>query len=197
MTLENITIEDLHHQISICERCKLCKERTKAVPGSGRLDADIMFVGEGPGKNEDLQGLPFVGAAGRVLGEMMESIGLTRDDAFITNVVKCRPPGNRDPEPEEVAACSSYLHKQVQLIDPLLIVTLGRHSMNRFVPGKRISDDHGKAFRRTIDGLGTRVFFPIYHPAACLYRPQLKEDIIKDFAKVPLLLEKLKNEQKQ
>lgn len=193
---EDITIEELHDQISVCERCKLCNERTKAVPGSGNFDAEIMIIGEGPGKNEDLQGEPFVGAAGRILSEMMESIGLSREDAFITNVVKCRPPGNRDPEPAEVASCAPYLHAQVQKIDPLLIVTLGRHSMDRFVPNKRISADHGNAFRREIDGLGSRVYFPIYHPAACLYRPQLKQDIINDFAKVPALLEKIREERK-
>lgn len=185
------TIEELNKLVAQCQKCPLFEGRTNTVPGDGNPHADIMFIGEGPGKNEDLQGLPFVGAAGKVLSEMMESIGLTRQDAYIANVVKCRPPGNRDPKPEEAKACFRYLEKQVQLIDPKLIVTLGRHSMDRFLPNKKISEARGKAFRRTIEGLGERVFFPIYHPAAALYRPQLKQDIIADFQKVPVLIEKI------
>lgn len=192
MNLDSIsTIEELNTLVAQCQKCPLFEGRTNTVPGDGNTNADILFIGEGPGKNEDLQGLPFVGAAGRVLSEMMESIGLTRQDAYIANVVKCRPPENRDPKPEEAKACFGYLEKQVQLIDPKLIVTLGRHSMDRFLPNMKISEARGKAFRRTIEGLGERVFFPIYHPAAALYRPQLKQDIINDFQKVPVLIEKI------
>lgn len=195
MSLDTITtIEELNAVVAACEKCPLFEGRTNTVPGDGNTNADIMFIGEGPGKNEDLQGVPFVGAAGRVLAEMMESIGLTREDAYIANVVKCRPPANRDPKPEEVQACFGYLEKQVQLIDPKLIVTLGRHSMNRFLPNKVISKARGNAFRRDIPGLGERVFFPIYHPAAALYRPQLKQDIIADFKKVPALIKKINSE---
>ncbi|MBU1118659.1 uracil-DNA glycosylase [Patescibacteria group bacterium] len=195
MELSQKSLEEVHEIISECKRCTLSEGRTKTVPGSGDAKAAILFIGEGPGKNEDLQGLPFVGAAGQFLTELLGTIGLSREDVFIANVVKCRPPGNRDPLPEEVNACFPYLERQVQLIDPLLIVTLGRHSMNRFIPGKQISAAHGKAFRREIEGLGKRVFFPIYHPAAALYRPQLKDEIIADFVKVPALLNKIEAEQ--
>jgi DNA polymerase len=182
------TIDELNAIIAQCQKCPLFEGRTHTVPGDGNASADIMFIGEGPGKNEDLQGLPFVGAAGKVLSEMMESIGLTRADAYIANVVKCRPPKNRDPKPEEARQCFSYLEKQVELIDPKLIVTLGRHSMERFLPNMKISEARGMAYTRVIDGLGKRVFFPVYHPAAALYRPQLRQVIIDDFKKVPGLI---------
>ncbi|MBU1167776.1 uracil-DNA glycosylase [Patescibacteria group bacterium] len=189
-----MTLEELHQGISTCEKCGLSKERNKTVPGDGDPHADIVFIGEGPGRNEDQQGLPFVGAAGKLLSELMVGIGLERKDAFIANVVKCRPPGNRDPLPEEVEACWPYLEQQLKLIDPLLVVTLGRHSMNRFVPNKSISEAHGQAFRREIPNMGKLVFFPIYHPAAALYRPQLKDEIVADFSKVPKLLAKIKQD---
>ncbi len=186
-------IAALNACIQSCNMCPLYKERTHAVPGAGNENADILFIGEAPGKNEDLKGMPFVGASGRILSEMMESIGLTREDAYIANVVKCRPPKNRDPQKSEVDACFGYLMKQVQLIDPLLIVTLGRHSMNRFIEGEKIGEVHGTVFMRDIKGLGIRAFFPIYHPAASLYKPSLKKDMFADFSKVPELLVRIQN----
>src|SRR3989338_2730743 len=128
------TLIEIAEQVKVCTKCGLCKARAKAVPGSGNPNADVMFIGEGPGKNEDLQGEPFVGAAGKFLEELLACINMKRQDVFITNVVKCRPPGNRDPEPEEVATCYPYLEKQVALIKPKLIVLLGRHAMYRFLP---------------------------------------------------------------
>jgi DNA polymerase len=189
-----VSLEKIAKEIAECEKCPLSQTRTNTVPGAGNPEAEIVFIGEGPGKNEDLQGLPFVGAAGQFLEELLLSIGLKREDVFIANVVKCRPPGNRDPLPDEVEACFPYLERQLKTINPLLVVTLGRHSMNRFVPNKSISVVHGQAFRREIENVDKLVFFPIFHPAAALYRPQLKEDIMADFKKVPKLLEKIRNE---
>jgi len=178
-----MSIKELEEQISKCEKCPLSKTRTNAVPGEGSLNAEIMFVGEGPGQKEDELGRPFVGAAGKLLDKMIESIGLKRKDVFIANVVKCRPPKNRDPLPEEVEACRNWLDEQVKLINPKLIVLLGRHSMDRFLPGLRISQDHGKPKRYR-----GRVYFPVYHPAAALYRRSLTEDLQKDFKKIPKIL---------
>jgi len=160
------------------------------VPGYGSASAEVLFIGEGPGKDEDLQGKPFVGRAGKFLDEQLASIGWSREDIFIANVVKCRPPNNRDPEPAEVEACFEYLDAQVETIAPQLIVTLGRHSMNRFLPDFRISEAHGKPVRRK-DG---KVFLPLYHPAAALYSPSSRETHLSDFAKIPSILKKLKNE---
>lgn len=190
------SISFLDERINACSKCILHTERTLAVPGVGNENADIMFIGEAPGKKEDLAGLPFIGASGRILSEMMESIGLTRDDAYIANVVKCRPPNNRDPKADEVDACFGYLIRQVQLIDPVLIVTLGRHSMNRFIEGEKIGEAHGNVFMRDVLGLGLRAFFPIYHPAASLYRPSLRQDMFLDFTKVPSLLKELQGDAK-
>lgn len=171
--------------------CSLRETATQAVPGDGHPDADIMFVGEAPGKNEDEQGGPFVGAAGKFLAEMLASINLTRSDIFITNVVKYRPPNNRDPLPEEIEACREWLAEQVKIIDPLLIVTLGRHALENFIPGKRISEVHGQAFRRRFPDLGARVFFALYHPAAALYNGGMRDTLKQDFLKIPKVLEKL------
>mgnify|MGYP001017718623 CR=1 FL=1 len=172
--------------------CVLRHTATHAVPGDGSADADILFIGEAPGKNEDLQGIPFVGAAGKFLNEMLASIHLKREDIYITNVVKYRPPENRDPLPEEKVACREWLVDQINLIDPLLIVTLGRHAMENFLPGKRISEVHGQAFRRTFPDMGPRIFFALYHPAAALYNGSMRETLKQDFLKIPKLLETIK-----
>jgi len=174
-------------EIATCQKCQLHKQRTKTVPGSGNPDAEVLFIGEAPGKSEDLQGEPFIGAAGKFLNQMLESINWRREDIFIANVVKCRPPDNRDPEPAEVKTCWDFLAKQIEIIAPKLIVTLGRHSMNRFLPGLKISAAHGKAVRRK-DG---KIFLPLYHPAAALYSPSQKEVHLIDFAKIPKILEKI------
>jgi DNA polymerase len=176
-------------EAAVCQKCPLSKTRTNAVPGAGNPEADIMFIGEGPGRNEDLQGLPFVGAAGKVLDGLLASINLKREDVFIANVVKCRPPMNRDPLPEEVAACADYLSRQVALIKPKIIVLLGRHAMERFLPGLKISVDHGKPKRR-----GGQVYFPIYHPAAAIYQRSLMETLEKDFKKIPQIINLMEKE---
>lgn len=183
-------IEKISDEIKICCKCSLCKTRTNTVPGSGNPKTEIMFVGEGPGKNEDEQGKPFVGAAGKVLDDLLESINLKREDVFITNVVKCRPPMNRDPLPEEVDACRDFLERQVEFIKPKLIVLLGRHSMDRFLPGLKISLDHGKPKRRN-----GQVYFPVYHPAATIYQRSLRDDLEKDFKKIPKIIKAIKKDQ--
>ena len=136
-------LEAIAAEVRDCTRCRLHATRTNAVPGEGDPSTEVVFIGEGPGQNEDLEGRPFVGRAGGLLVNLLGHIGWTRDDVFITNIVKCRPPGNRDPEPDEVAACAPYLHRQLEALDPAVIVTLGRHSMGRFMPGARISQAHG------------------------------------------------------
>ena len=178
-----MSLKNLNNQIIECEKCVLYKTRTNVVPGEGSASAEIMFIGEGPGKNEDEQGRPFVGAAGKLLDKLIESIGLTRKDIYIANVVKCRPPQNRDPLPEEVEACRPWLDQQIEIIKPKLIVLLGRHSMDRFLPNQKISLDHGKPKRRN-----GQVYFPIYHPAAALYRNGLLKDLENDFQKIPKVL---------
>jgi DNA polymerase len=175
--------------------CTLKESATQAVPGAGSALAKILFIGEAPGKNEDLQGVPFVGAAGKFLNEMLASIKLKREDIFITNVVKYRPPNNRDPLPEEKETCREWLVDQIKIIDPLLIVTLGRHAMENFIPDKKISEVHGQAFRRTFDDLGKRVFFVLYHPAAALYNGGMRETLKNDFHKIPKLLKKIQKEE--
>ena len=182
-------LEELNNQILKCEKCALSKTRTNVVPGEGSDSAEIMFIGEGPGKNEDEQGRPFVGAAGKLLDKLIELIGLTREDIYIANVVKCRPPGNRDPLPDEVDACRPWLDQQIKIIKPKLIVLLGRHSMDRFLPNQKISIDHGKPKRRNM-----QVYYPIYHPAAALYRNGLLEDLEKDFKRIPRVLEMIKKD---
>lgn len=188
------TLAGLNRAMAETCTCTLKETALHVVPGIGNADARIVFVGEAPGKKEDETGEPFVGAAGKFLNEMLASVGLNRDDIYITNVVKYRPPNNRDPLPEEVAACWSWLRAQIELIDPDIIILLGRHALERFVPGKRISVEHGKAFRRTVPDLGTYVFFALYHPAAALYNGSMRETLMKDFAKIPKILELLGNE---
>ena len=167
----------LHKQIQHCQLCRLALTRTFTVPGAGDPEARLMFVGEGPGAHEDKQGLPFVGVAGRLLDRLLEGIGLDRSDVFITNMVKCRPPGNRDPEPEELSACRPYLSRQVELINPTIVVTLGRFSMTEFLgPGYSISRIHGQPRR-----VGGRLLVPLLHPAAALRQPRVKDDLEADF----------------
>ena len=176
-------LESLVAEVSRCTRCLLHRGRTKAVPGAGPENADIMFIGEAPGFHEDQQGLPFVGAAGSFLDELLGSIDLKRDQVYITNVIKCRPPGNRDPLPEEVEACKSYLDRQIELIQPKLVVTLGRFSMARAFPKARISRIHGQP--RKISGV---IYYPMYHPAAALHQPSLRPIVEDDMRRIPELI---------
>ena len=176
-------LEILHNQIQTCTLCKLHAGRTNAVPGEGPAHADIMFIGEGPGFHEDKQGRPFVGAAGRFLEELLESIGFKREQVFITNVVKCRPPANRDPETDEIEACRGYLDRQIELIQPKMVVTLGRFSMARYFTNAKISQIHGKP--KKMDGV---IYYPMYHPAAALHQPSLRRTVQEDMGRIPQLL---------
>jgi DNA polymerase len=188
---------ELNEQIKKCRKCRLCEGANNAVPGEGSTTAEILFIGEAPGKDEDLQGRPFVGAAGKFLNQMLAEIGLKREDVFITNVVKHRPPDNRDPLPEEIEKCSDFLKAQVLLLKPLLIVTLGRHAMNEFLPGLKISQVHGQAKRASGIAGGRQVFFPLYHPASALYNPGLRSTLVRDMMKIPILLKKLKEKKEE
>ena len=174
------TLAQLAGKISVCTNCALNETRKKSVPGDGPADAEIMFIGEGPGFHENEQGHPFVGAAGKFLDQLLAQAGVTRDEVFIANVVKCRPPGNRDPLPEELAACDEYLEAQIQTINPSIIVTLGRFSMNKFIPGAKISTIHGQMRK-----VGERFVIPMFHPAAALHQAALKPSILADFANLP------------
>jgi len=176
-------------------RCPLKKTATNPVPGEGSACADIVFIGEAPGKTEDEKGRPFVGAAGKFLNEMLDSIGLSRDDIYITNIVKYRPPGNRDPLPREIDDCAAWLREQILLIDPKIIVPLGRHAMSRFFPSMKISESHGQSFRKTFPDIGTRVVIPLYHPAAALYNGGMRETLKADFLRIPKLIEKARDEE--
>ena len=175
--------ESLVNKIKTCVQCDLCKTRTNAVPGQGSLTSKIMFVGEAPGAREDEVGLPFVGAAGNVLSGMLELIGLSRQEVYIANIIKCRPPNNRDPSPHEIDQCWKYLDKQIDLINPDLIVTLGRHSFGNFFPGELISQARGTP--RNWNG---RTIFPVYNPAATLHNPRLKPILEEDFRKMKMLI---------
>ncbi len=177
------TLTDLAKEVAGCNRCRLAQGRTRAVPGEGPENAAIMFIGEGPGFHEDQQGRPFVGAAGQFLDELLQSIGLKRADVYITNVVKCRPPANRDPQPDEIEACQPYLDRQITLIKPKVIVTLGRYSMARAFPNEKISAIHGKPRK-----VGEIVYVPMFHPAAALHQPALRKTVEEDFAKLPKIL---------
>jgi DNA polymerase len=180
----NLTLDEIAAQVRDCTRCELYRSRTNGVPGNGNPQAEIMFIGEAPGWHEDKQGLPFVGAAGQFLNEMLASAGLTREEVFVTNIVKSRPPGNRDPLPDEIAACSHYLDAQIAAIQPKVIVTLGRYSMARWFPGERISRIHGQARR-----FGSFVVVPMYHPAAALHQASLRETVEADMSKLPRIIE--------
>jgi DNA polymerase len=170
-------------EVRACTRCPLHRGRTQAVPGEGNPLSDVLLVGEGPGAREDATGRPFVGPAGHLLGELLGTLGWAREDVFIANVVKCRPPGNRDPEPAEIEACSGYLDRQEGALEPAVIVTLGRHSLQRYLPGARISSVHGQ-LRRS----GGRFIFPMYHPAAALHQASLRETLFADIRGLPAAL---------
>lgn len=186
-------LEAIAQAVAICTKCILSEKRTKAVPGEGNPEAELMFIGEGPGEQEDLQGRPFVGQAGQFLEEMLGMINLKREDVFIGNLVKCRPPRNRDPYPNEIEICiKHYLYHQIKIINPKLIVTLGRHAMEVFVPGKKISQIHGHPKRMINQETKVKqVYLPLYHPAAALYHNSLRETLIKDFKKIPKILERI------
>jgi len=177
MTEAAVILAEISEQVSVCEKCKLHFSRKRSVPGEGPGTAEVLFIGEGPGFYENEQGRPFVGQAGKFLDELLATAGYARSSVFITNVVKCRPPENRDPEPDELTACSEYLDKQISAIDPHVIVTLGRISMAKFLPAARISSVHGNSFK--VNG---RLVVPMYHPAAALHQPSLKDTLIADFA---------------
>jgi uracil-DNA glycosylase family 4 len=178
------TLKEIATEVSTCQLCELHYSRKHAVPGEGPEDSEIMFIGEGPGFHENEQGRPFVGAAGKFLEELLANIGMSREDVFITNVVKCRPPGNRDPQLEEVEICTkTYLNRQIQAINPKVIVTLGRFSMNLFMPNAKISRVHGQPAH--ING---RLVVPMYHPAAALHQGSLRPVIENDFSQLPQLI---------
>ena len=177
--------ESLYATVRSCTRCALSKTRILAVPGEGPLDAEVMFIGEAPGANEDKQGRPFVGQAGQFLEELLGAAGLKRSDVYICNVLKCRPPANRDPLPDEIASCKDYLDEQTELVDPLAVVTLGRYSMARYFPQLTISRIHGQ-FKR----IGERFYVPMYHPAAALHQQSLRDVMIEDFRALPAILER-------
>jgi len=170
-------------------KCELRETASRAVFGDGNAEAKVVFIGEAPGKKEDEGGKPFIGAAGKFLNEMLENIGMKRDDIYITNIVKYRPPNNRDPEPEEKEACNEWLINELKIISPKLIIFLGRHSMGRFFPTEKISDIHGKLLIKNTEELGKQAFMPLYHPAAALYNGGMRETLQKDFNKIPKALE--------
>ncbi len=182
-------LEAIAAEVRVCTNCRLHETRTRAVPGEGDPDTEVVFVGEGPGFNEDREGRPFIGRAGDLLVKLLGSIGWRRQDVFITNVVKCRPPHNRDPQPDEIAACAPYLQRQLQILDPAVIVTLGRYSMAQFMPGVRISSAHGTV--RPADpasGARSALVFAMYHPAAALRTPAIERDSYDDISHVPSAL---------
>lgn len=181
----------LHKRWSALCQCELKKVATQPVFGDGNPNSLIVFIGEAPGKDEDLKGKPFIGRAGKFLSEMLEIIKIKREDVYITNIVKYRPPNNRDPLPEEKEACQEWLLEELNFIKPKLIVFLGRHSMNDFFPELKISEAHGKLLKKKFKNLDTDNFLALYHPAAALYNGTLKETLIADFKKIPKILEKI------
>ena len=182
---------ELHEYWAKANDCALKDSASRPVFGSGNPEARVVFIGEAPGKKEDEIGIPFVGAAGKFLSEMLESIGMVRDDIYITNIVKYRPPNNRDPEPEEKKACEEWLYAELSFIKPDLIVFLGRHSMNDFFPTEKISSVHGKLIIKKFAHIPTTHFLPLYHPAAALYNGGMRDELMKDFKKIQLALKKI------
>lgn len=178
------TLKEIASQVASCQKCALKFSRKRSVPGAGPANAEMLFIGEGPGFHENEQGLPFVGAAGKFLDELLKSAGVVRKDVFITNVVKCRPPDNRDPLPEELEACNVYLEQQIAAIRPLIIVTLGRYSMAKFMPNAKISTAHGKPA-----WVNDRLIIPMFHPAAALHQSNLKPALLQDFSMLPKWIE--------
>ncbi|MFV2062745.1 MAG: uracil-DNA glycosylase family protein [Chloroflexota bacterium] len=188
MTTEDrkAVLDAIASEVRVCDRCRLSEGRINAVPGTGSPDTEVVFVGEGPGQREDQKGVPFVGAAGGLLEDLLALVGWKREEVFITNVVKCRPPGNRDPEPDEIAACEPFLHRQLEVLDPALLVTLGRFSLQMFMPGDRIGRVHGT--ERPVDpatGARAATGYAMYHPAAALRQASLKETMQRDMAAIP------------
>ncbi len=181
-------LSELHQEIAVCQRCQLARYRTHAVPGEGPEDAEMMFIGEAPGWHEDQQGRPFVGPAGKFLEELLALVNLKREQVFIANVIKDRPPQNRDPLPDEILACRPWLERQIELIHPRMIVTLGRYSMAMYFPGKSISKIHGTAQKQ--DGV---IYYAMYHPAAALHQQGLRRSIEEDMLKIPALLAEAKD----
>ncbi len=179
-------LTDMYAQIRTCTKCDLSKSRTNAVPGEGPETVEIMFIGEAPGFHEDRQGRPFVGAAGQYLDELLGLIGVDRSKVYIGNVVKCRPPGNRDPQPDEMEACRPYLDRQIELLRPKAIVTISRFAMMRWFPDKKISEIHGQAKR-----FGDVIVVPMYHPAAALHQPSLKRVLAEDFKRLPEIVKQV------
>jgi DNA polymerase len=183
------SLAQIAEEVSVCTKCALHHSRKLAVPGEGPASAEIMLIGEGPGYHENELGRPFVGAAGSFLNDLLAQAGLKRSDVWIGNIVKCRPPGNRDPMPEEISTCDQYLERQIEAIDPKIIITLGRYSMGKFMPGAKISQVHGQMRR-----VGDRFVIAMFHPAAALHQAALKPSIMADFAKLPGLLETARRE---
>lgn len=179
-------LTELYKEIRTCQKCVLSQGRNNAVPGEGPEDARVMFIGEAPGFHEDRKGRPFVGAAGKFLDELLATIDMRRQDVYICNVIKCRPPANRDPRAEEIQACRGYLDRQIELIRPRMIVTLGRFSMERYFPGASISRIHGQPKR-----VGNLIYYPMFHPAAALHQPRWRPLIEEDVARIPELLNQL------
>ena len=184
-----VALDAIAQEVAVCTRCRLHQTRTRAVPGEGHPETEVVLVGEGPGFNEDRQGRPFVGQAGAKLDALLTSVGWRRDEVFITNVVKCRPPENRDPEPDEIAACAPFLTRQLEVLDPALVVTLGRFSMARFSPGARIGQVHG-TYRQAdpASGAPEALAYAMYHPAAALHQGSLNEALFRDMLGVPAAL---------
>ena len=182
-------LQKIATEIAGCTACPLAKTWHKTVPGEGSPDAEVMFIGEGPGYHEDQEGRPFIGAAGQFLTELLASIGLSRSDVFIANVVKCRPPNNRDPLPEELSACDPFLRRQVSAIHPRIIVTLGRFSMAKYFSNGPISKIHGQPRKE-----GGVIYLPLFHPAAALHQPALRKLVEEDFKKIPVLLDEMRRE---
>ena len=176
-------MDHLCEEIRACQECELARRRTTVVPGEGPEDSDLLFIGEAPGWHEDQQGRPFVGPAGQFLEQLLASIGLRRDEVYIANIVKCRPPQNREPLPAEIQACRRWLDRQVELIKPRMIVTLGRHSLSRYFPDETIGKAHGKP--RELDGV---LYYPMYHPAAALHQGSLRHTIEKDMLRISQIL---------
>lgn len=185
------TLAELHQYFEARSTCNLKESAIQAVHGHGNPQASIVFIGEAPGKKEDATGVPFVGASGKFLDEMLAKANLKREDIYITNIVKYRPPENRDPNLEEIKSCEDWLHAELNFIKPKVIVTLGRHSLNHFIPGVKIGEVHGQHFTKNIPGLGEQTFFALYHPAAALYNGGMRETLIIDFLKVPELIKQL------
>ena len=182
-------LEAIAAEVRVCRNCRLADTRTRAVPGEGHAGTEVMFVGEGPGQTEDQQGRPFVGRAGDLLVKLLSTLGWRRQEVFITNIVKCRPPGNRDPEPDEIAACAPYLHRQLEVLDPAVVVTLGRFSMAHFRPGARITQIHGTHAPAPAEtGARDALAYALFHPAAALRSTEVERQSYGDIAGLPRVL---------